>query len=172
MADRLERWCDASHSLAQFEHPLAVIAQQLGRMDCELDAEWARYSGLDEKQREADGEIQAFNRILTHSYLWVLGAYELVRTMESLAKLLGDESADRRQQIQAVKQDFARLRMPLAKLEPASSHETDYAIALPHWYPDRGIAWAVADGVYISRADLADDLLALLEALDTGQVTS
>ena len=61
---------------------------------------------------------------------------------------------------------FERVRIPLAKFQPAKRHQsTDYDVALPGMSADRSVAWEVADGIWISRRQLSDAFLELLRAL-------
>jgi hypothetical protein len=60
---------------------------------------------------------------------------------------------------------FERLRMPLAKFEAAGRHKkTDLKIAYPALNSQHGIAWQVSENTFISRGELADEFLALLES--------
>ena len=71
-------------------------------------------------------------------------------------------------EFESLKKEFNRLRIPLAKMEPASAHkETDSHIAYPAINRQKGIAWQVAQNVYITRQELADRLLAALELART-----
>jgi hypothetical protein len=104
----------------------------------------------------------------TLSRLWVLGAYEIVRKLDwdidhnaftaspAVAKL-----------VKETKWQFSRLRMPLAKLEPegrAGHDKTDFS------YPDTiftadGVAWGVAPTEIITRSDLSDTFLSMLQTV-------
>ena len=54
--------------------------------------------------------------------------------------------------------------MPLAKFEPAERHQkTDFHIAYPVLNSDYGVAWQVSEDAFISRGELADQFLHLLE---------
>ncbi len=163
---RNQRWVGGSFALAMFEKFMVPVAQQLGRLDCQLLAEDQRYMALSQDNRETIEEAIRFDHQLTMSYLWVLGAYELVRTVDQRARdnlaLLG---SDQRDAITQVKQRFARLRVPLAKMEPAAAfRDTDTAIAYSALVRDHGIGWLIGS-TGITRKELADDLLALLDKL-------
>lgn len=63
--------------------------------------------------------------------------------------------------------------MPLAKMEPARAHkETDSSTAYPVVNLERGIGWQVAAEVFVTRQELADGLLACLDALREAQVAA
>ncbi len=161
--DRLERWVSASHALASIEQFMIVPAQQLGRLDCKLLAESPSFINAGTDLERA----LAFQEHLTLSYLWVLGGYELVRTMAQRyhedPKLVSDELARRTNR---VKKDFERVRIPLAKFEPSRSNRgIDSAIAWPAYHAEHGVAWQLAPNVFVSRRQLADGFLELLEAV-------
>lgn len=68
--------------------------------------------------------------------------------------------------IKSTKIDFERIRIPLAKFEPARRHQaTDSAVAWPGVHPNLGLGWGVSNDKYVSRRQLADDLLSALEIL-------
>jgi len=164
---RNQRWVLGSFALVRFEKFMVPLAQKLGRLDCQLLFEDARYIALPQEDRETESEIISFDDQLTMSYLWILGAYELVRSLEQRAR--GNPNvlaSDIREQITKVKRLFTRLRIPLAKMEPAGAfHDTDYEIAYPALVREHGIGWFVAPNVCITRRELADELLGLLERL-------
>lgn len=100
------------------------------------------------------------------SRLWVLGAYEAVRTLSqrvrSNPKLVTKRLAER---VHRTKKQFERVRIPLAKLEPARAHAaTDYSEALPMLH-QLGISWKVADRVLVPRQRVSERLLKLLQAI-------
>jgi hypothetical protein len=164
---RNQRWNLGSFALARFEKFMVSIAQKLGRLDCQLLAEDARNMALPHGDRETEEEIFQFNDQLTMSYLWVLGAYELVRSLDQRARANPPcLAAEIREMITRVKHQFNRLRVPLAKMEPSSAfRESDYEIAYPALVRDHGIGWFVAPEICITRRELADEMINLLEEL-------
>lgn len=119
-----------------------------------------------------DGEyfLRAMNanpRRFGLSRFWVLGAYELVRTIErQLRPAPGEQSSDIHVAAVELKRRFERLRIPLAKYEPARRHPEDWPVA----YPDLNkatalVGWWVAPEQFVSRRELADALLDFLESL-------
>ena len=163
---RIRRWVDASQTLMPLAPFLLVLLQGLGRLDAELEAEdvlaFPETNPLEAQQA-------ALKRIENHtlSYLWVLGAYEIVRTVAQKSREHPVPwPAECHRELARLKADFERLRVPLAKLEPARRHkETDSGIAFPAIHRSKGFAWQVSRDVYISRKDLADALLSFLESL-------
>ena len=66
--------------------------------------------------------------------------------------------------INFVKKEFARLRMPLAKVEPSNAHKaTDVGFAIPQRSIDGSVVWRVARDKFISRNKLSDSMLSVLE---------
>lgn len=101
------------------------------------------------------------NDRMTQSYLWVLGGYELIRsaTQRMAGRPLESE-------FRSVKNQFNRLRIPLAKFEAASRHPEDSPIAFPALNEHYGAAWQLGRDEFITRRELSDSLLALAERLD------
>ncbi len=157
---RFERWIGASFVTAKYQSFLPVTVQGLGFLDEELfekDQLIIQGIGLG----SSDEEIMTFNRHITLSYLWVLGAYEVIRILKERCKELKSPDAE----IIKIHERFRRLRIPLAKLEaPRGYEESDAPIAYPALNSEYGIAWQVAEEVFIPRGSLSDDLLALLES--------
>jgi hypothetical protein len=157
---RFERWISASFVTARYQSFLPVTVQGLGFLDEELfqkDQLIIQGIGLG----SSDEEIMAFNRHITLSYLWVLGAYEVIRAIKERCKDLKSPDAE----VIKIHETFRRLRIPLAKLEASRGYEeSDVPIAYPALNSQYGIAWQVSEDVFIPRGALADDLLTLLES--------
>jgi len=163
--ERCVRWVQASLVLKMIEPFMIPVAQGLGRLDVKLILDDKRFSELPQTaQGSIDESIELTDRF-TYSYLWILGAYELVRALDQRCRdnpsLLGQQLS---KQINTLKHSFERLRIPLAKMEPARSHQdTDAPIAYPAIHRQLGISWQVSRDVFISRREMSDALLALLE---------
>jgi len=69
--------------------------------------------------------------------------------------------------IKELKIKFERIRIPLAKMEPARRYkETDYRIAYPTIkVPGNRLAWRISENEYVVRKELSDDLLDVLDKL-------
>jgi hypothetical protein len=107
-----------------------------------------------------------FSGRLTLSYLWVLGAYEIVRTLDQRTReASAGTPSPVAERITATKHLFERVRIPLAKFKAARRNPNDSPIAYPAVSPVHGIAWLVADNSFISRRQLSDAFLALLSDL-------
>jgi len=157
---RFERWISASFATAQYQVFLPVTVQGLGFLDEELFQKDRLITQGIGSGTTPEATL-SFNRHLTVSYLWVLGAYEVIRTIKVRCK----ESKCPDPEVDRVYENFRRLRVPLAKLEAARGYKTtDAPIAYPALNSQYGIAWQIAEDVFIPRGSLSDDLLALLES--------
>jgi hypothetical protein len=160
-------WVNTSQTLKRVEPFMVPLVQGLGRLDVHLILEDKRFSELQQKdQNSIDEAIKLTDRV-TYSYLWVLGAYELVRALDQRCRenpsLLSSQMNKR---ISKAKHHFERLRIPLAKMEPSRRHrDTDASIAYPAIHEELGISWRVSKDVFISRRELSDVLLALLQEI-------
>ncbi len=164
---RYARWVNASHSIDAVLPGAATIIQGLGKLDAKLVCEDANFRDLPQEQRASLEQSLILTERFTLSYLWVLGAYEVTRaTWDRVDKK--PERLPKRftKRLASLKREFARLRMPLAKLEPANAHPNDLAIARPAMHRELGISWRVASRTFIPRRKLSDKLLALLEAIE------
>jgi hypothetical protein len=165
-SERWTRWVKVSVGLGRFEQEMMWGIQQIGRIDVRLiqaDDKWTQRfiaGALSPAEKSAVGEH------ITACQHWVLGAYEFIRT---LCDRLNDDDIentpeDVRQRAEEVKRKFARLRMPLAKMEPASKFsKEDWSTAKPGMLPGKGVSWKVNEATTISRIELADALLEVLE---------
>ena len=72
--DRLQRWVDASSAAGAVESFMIPLVQGLGRFDCHLLNEDARFAALNQEQSSALHESTRLNDRLTLSYFWVLAA--------------------------------------------------------------------------------------------------
>ena len=157
---RFDRWVRASFATAQYEKFMPVTVQGLGRLDHDLFGQ-DKLVLAGAGPFAPDGDLGALSYHITLSYLWVLGAYEVLRAINQRSK----ESGHSDQEVLQVLRQYERLRMPLAKFEPANRHKhTDSKIAYPALNPEHGVAWEVAANVFISRGALSGELLALLES--------
>jgi len=166
---RYVRWVNASKVLEKVRPYMLVVAQGLGRLDAKLISEDAGPPQAPGDPVAATAEGLRLMDHLTLSYLWVLGAYELVRTIDQRCR--EDRSLFPHQttaHLTTLKHQFERLRIPLAKMEPAKRYrQTDGPIAFPAIHQTRGLAWQVSPNHFIPRRDLSDAFLAFLEQAST-----
>ena len=157
--EQQSKWVRISHKLANLfprnapeQMGCVMTIQKLARFELEIvkkdTAFWInRLRQIPEQPLELDD-------ILTHSYLWVLGAYEILRT---LAAATGHPRL-----IQA-KRMFARIRMPLAKLKASEKYsEKDFNFPYPI---TKGpcIGWAVNERDIVLRDALSSEFLKALD---------
>ncbi len=105
---------------------------------------------------------------------WVMAGYELVRTLRE-----GLKGAKHWRwckvnldHIDAVVHQFEPVRMPLAKLQPPKNknlHPVVYHFPRTVWGADDALGWEVAPGRDVTRRELSDALLKLIEEA-TGRV--
>lgn len=80
--DRWKKWVEVSHIFRQINQWFSIIIQGLGRLDCELIYEDNLFLSLSKNDQETITESFKLSGRYTHSYLWVLGLYELIRTLD------------------------------------------------------------------------------------------
>jgi hypothetical protein len=165
---RYASWVLASHAVGSVEPFMTVALQGLGRLDAQIiDKDRARLIARNgEHPSGLLNEPVELSERLTLSYLWVLGAYEVVRALDQRFRESTNVEARVHSDSCELRRKFERVRMPLAKFEAAKRHkDTDSHVAFPALNERHGIAWQVAEGEFIARAELSDLLLAFLERL-------
>ena len=170
--DRLNNWINCSIKLGKIDPFMVPILQGLGRLDIKLIGYEDEFLKLEPSKKETEEKIMDSIRLtesFTYSYLWVLGAYELIRTIDQRCRedsnLLGENLNNK---FKELKHKFERIRIPLAKMEPARRHkDTDSRIAYPYIKVNSGnrISWRISEKEYIVRKELSDDFLGVLEEL-------
>src|SRR5262245_46521809 len=142
--DRYRQWIRVSHAVGgvdQYRAFMAVAVQGLARIDCQLIAADEQFLQLTEQQRATIPVSVELSERVTLSYLWVLGAYEILRTLDQRTRegSAGTPSpvAER---ITATKHLFERVRIPLAKFEASRRNPNDSPIAYPAISQAHGVA--------------------------------
>lgn len=168
---RYARWVSVSHGVDALEPGLAVFIQGLGKIDAKLVHDDVAFRALPQEARATFEESLRLTDRFTLSQLWVLGAYEATRTLHERARNAPKVLTKRLgQRVLSTKKAFARVRVPLAKFEPAGAHRTtDFSIARPAMHRELGISWKVANRFFVPRRHLSDKLLALLGAIQQHQ---
>lgn len=170
--DRYQRWIDASSATGAVEPLMIPLVQGLGRFDCHLIHEDARFAALNPEQSSSVRERTLLTDRVTLSYFWVLAAYEFVRTLDQRwrtgATTLPDEFGSR---VTELKRRMERLQIPLVKLETTRRFPTDSTLAYPIISRDFGVAWHIAQDMYVTRRELADQLLNFLADLKKRQTS-
>ena len=161
--DRNKRWIVSSGKFEIYDPFIVVTIQGLGKLDSKLIVEDNKIT-KDGKPSNPFGDI---GEHLTLSYLWVLGSYEVVRSLDQRARKDFTFFPTHAKNIKSLKIEFERLRMPLAKFEPADRFSaTDNHIAYPVIHKELGVSWQVSENTYISRRKLSDNMLNLFEEIE------
>lgn len=163
---RWQQWVAVSLAFDRIDVWFRVIMQMLGRLDCELIYEDQLFTALSAANQGTIEESFKLSGRFTHSYLWVLGLYELLRTLDQkCTENAYYFSGPLNQAIKDLKKKVERLRIPLAKLEPSRRNKEDSPIAYPAIHKEFGISWRIAADVFISRRELSDETLSLFNAI-------
>jgi len=163
------RWITGGNRAAHFELHMMITVQGLGSLDRELTA-FDRFlvTNVEEiyayPDDQAIGHAVLLTRHLTLSYLWVLGAYEVIRSIDQRF-FSGNPNGPDTYEIKATKRQFSRLRVPLAKYEAERRSPGDSSIAYPALSAAHGAAWMLSESVLISREELAEAFLTMLEGM-------
>lgn len=164
--DRYQRWLTAASAAGAFDKSMVALVQGLGRFDCRLIREDARFAALDQDESSSARESTQLADRCILSYFWVLAAYELVRSLDQRWRIgatsMPDEFASR---IATLRRRMERLRIPLVKMETPRRFPTDSTMAYPTISRDFGVAWHVAEDMYITRREVSDQLLSFLAEL-------
>jgi len=161
--DRNNRWIDASGKFEIYDPLIVVTIQGLGKLDAKLIVEDNKIT----KNGKPSNPFGDLGDHLTFSYLWVLGAYEVIRSLEEKARKDVTFFPAHRKELQNLKIEFTRIRIPLAKFEPATKFSaTDSHIAYPAIHVELGVSWQVSEDTYISRRKLSDNMLNLFEIME------
>lgn len=159
IVERLNKWVTRSQYLAKADPFLVVICQGLGYTDIDLITEFPKVL---ENDKTGEGMI-AFTKHIFLSQLWVLGAYELVRTLDQRAREKpGLFEPEINKKINETKKVFERIRIPLAKLVPSKQHTADYTFPQPIFNTQTGVGWKLNQKEFRFRREFSDSLLALL----------
>lgn len=173
---RFLRWAKAAQVLRDVDPPelggaLSRNAFALGRWD-------VRLRHADEEQSWTEPDPRWFvsgSHPMDHadhlalSRMWVLDAYELLRTIDGAVRSGAWSPSDPLPaDIKLVKQRLAGLRVPLAKYEPAGRSGRAVAgdaVPFPVYIPGRGAGWSLGKSPeMVTRGYLGEQVLELLEA--------
>lgn len=165
--ERFDQWVNISPALTKIEDFLIYPIQSLGRLDSKLIIDDNRFSAFAIEGNHTRDELFELMDYYTSSYLWVLGLYELVRTLHEMCKkdrnILGEELTNK---LGVLKNKIGRLRMPLAKLEPSKMYKnTDFSRVAFVLNSSFGASWVISGTTFIARRELADDALVLFEEI-------
>ncbi|HKC67925.1 MAG TPA: hypothetical protein VKG26_06820 [Bacteroidia bacterium] len=162
-ADRWGKWVSASMAWGRND-PSGVTftrIQGFGVIDAEL---------YDVNASEVKNKVDEFTTVYDHinikSYLWVIGVYEFFRMADQKIGENSDIANEKASKaIKHCKQEFARLRMPLAKFEASNKYANmDYDV--PHLGANgEQLGWQINDNEIIYYRYLSDLALDTLNQL-------
>ncbi|HDG1730732.1 TPA: hypothetical protein RSW70_003596 [Vibrio cholerae] len=160
--ERKKRWVDVSFVVRAFDDFMMFTLQGLGKLDARFIVEDASFLATGQSLNPF-GDLSDH---ITQSYLWVLGAYEIVRSLDQRARQDDTFFPEQKDNLQSLKHKFERIRIPLAKFEAARRHkDTDSHIAYPGFNTATGVSWQVAADKWVDRRTLSDEMLELLEQM-------
>ena len=159
--ERRNKWIANQDFLKRIHQLMIVPYQGIALIDARLVVEDVNI--VNGKPTEFMGDLGPH---LTQSYLWVLGAYEIIRTISQYADSGKDSEVEVfKDEIRELKHKFERLRVPLAKFESARKNPNGYTYAYPVFHPILGTCWSISDMENISRRELSDKFLRLMKKL-------
>ncbi|USD33661.1 MULTISPECIES: hypothetical protein [Vibrio] len=159
--DRRNKWIACQNTLELIHKLMIVPYQGIALVDAQLVVEDRNIIEGNPTQFKGDLSFH-----LTQSYLWVLGAYEIIRTISQFADSTeGTALKAFKDEVRGLKHKFERLRVPLAKFEAARKNPTGYTYAYPEINTMLGTSWRISNTESISRRELSDEFLQLMEKL-------
>jgi len=158
--ERNNNWVNYSHKFNIINELMNVTSQGLGKLDSKLIIEDNKISSTG----ICSNPLNDMSEHLTQSYLWVLGSYELIRTLSQYADTEDSIYSNSRESIRSLKRKFEKIRIPLAKFEVARRSETGYGFAWPILISG-SVGWQISDVELISRKELSESFLTLMKEL-------
>lgn len=156
---RKSSWNRAINAVQVLEPNIRWPLLSLKRLDAELWKRTPRLIRIREKKSITEAEHALLQETIGDAFFWVLGAYEMIRTLDRRCKTMHSGSAIALHFSEA-KRQLERVRVPLAKLEPARRHkDSDHSFALAVLARGKGYCWRVADGNDIAFTWLSDQAL-------------
>ena len=159
------RWLIASTAALLIKPEVYGTARMLGKIDVELHDKNTEFRELrNDVASITPSQWEKIHDSAALSHLWILGAFELVRTLNQ--SLHAETSLPREvtERCRELKHQSERVRMPLAKVEaPNRHHQTDCGVAYLALSATHGLGWKVTDNDFISRDQLGIELLEFLE---------
>jgi hypothetical protein len=167
IATRRQRWIGVSTaanllSLQGRTWYFTVTIQQIGRLDCKLIEEDCRINSLSDVERRVAPETSREFDHMALASLWVLGAFQILYTLDKTMKRDRVRFKGLQNQIADVRRKFVRLRGPLAK---GQGEDGDFPFPHHAVRISGSSCWAVNPGTLISRIELSNQFLALLTAI-------
>jgi hypothetical protein len=164
--ERAKLWEQKCLNLIKIGGQFPAIVRALGRLDSFLRKE--SRSAVGDLEETEFPNLSVIEDYLALSQLWVFGAYELLRSIDQ--KLSEGDFAlpmTTSAKVKEMKMRFARIRVPLAKLEPANRFrlvdEVPKGACVVSSAKEKGWCWQLNANTYVWRHDLGDELLSLLD---------
>lgn len=178
---------------------IAEVARGLARIDAKLVIEDRWAASLLGREGWSEAEWNRYKDHIAVSQLWVMGAYELLRTVveefnrkeldeknrhqkrQKTIKKLNKRQGQKRLHIPPFKPDpllsraqcllkeFVRLRIPMAKLQSAKAFMADNPIARPG-ISEKGIGWTTGENMFVTRMELADRMIDVLDGYSREEI--
>lgn len=164
---RFQEWCRYSEIIIKIHPKLFEYSLGLAQIDKTLITDDDRFVAHFQETKNCNSIAIDLGHHITISEFWVFAAYEFLRTLDEMCR---DNSslftAPKNKEINNLKKYFLHIRIPLAKLEPATPYKnTDYDVVNAEFSCD-GISWKVSDQLTISRLELSNKIYCLLETLN------
>jgi hypothetical protein len=161
----MKDWKKYSRILENIDSFLPYFIEGLGNLSDELIDKFKDiHSYEDDKDKLMVFESSEFLEYTTQSQLWVMGCYEVIRTLDQRAREGSLYNEEIRGDINRAKKYFERIRIPMAKFEPSKSKkDEDYSYPLLWFRMGEGAVWSLNKTTIISRKDLAETFYILLK---------
>ena len=168
--NRISEWVEGSIGLRFIDMLLIGNTQGLGLLDSELIQE---FPGIKEDLKSEEDRLKKLRHI-TLSELWVMGAYELIRTIDEMAsKRKEDLGVKIITKIKETLTKFTEIRVPLTKFQKSGQKELFSGLASKCEFDEKkGLGWKIIfsykkkfETKVFYRKDLADELLELLNLI-------
>jgi len=153
---RYQEWTIGMMSVQGVHMWMYEVVKGLARIDAKLVDEDKWVSSVLDWNIQSSEDVDRLSDHLTISGLWVMGAYEFVRTFRQRLK------NNKHYQLAIFKdlvEKYEKVRIPLAKLEAPRNFPELSVIARPAIQVGYGICWKVGEGEFITRRELADALI-------------
>lgn len=167
--ERAKLWEARALSLIRIDGQFPAIVRALGRLDSFLRSESG--DAVDNFDDAGIPNAYVVEDYLALSQLWIFGAYEMLRSLDDRIRAdPGLVAPTICSKVNSLKWRLARIRVPLAKLEPHDRHKGDEVprgACVVGKARDKGWCWQLNAETYVWRHDLADELLSLLDLFPT-----
>ncbi len=166
--ERYEKWVKCSIGWLSIE-PDGILTTRLQGLGI-IDAELYDVNKFD-IEKPLDNDLLAFDHINIKSYLWVLGVYEFFRTVHQRFRENPELSNEKTIEIiTTTKRELARIRVPLAKLEPSNKYKKiDYAVP-KLGASDTQIGWEINPTEIVWYRDLSDLAISTLNKIRSDKI--